>query len=608
MRFLPFVVLLLAFSCGDSLSQESHHTFALGENEFLLDGKPFQIIAGEMHFSRIPKEYWRHRLKMARAMGLNTVATYVFWNYHELFPGKFDFKTESRNIAEFIRMAQEEGLWVTIRPGPYACAEWEFGGYPWWLLKEKDLIVRSKDPRFLKACERYLNRLGKEVGHLQITRGGPIIMVQVENEYGSFGSDKEFMAKMRDTIQKAGFEVPLNTADGSYQCKDGYVSGVLPALDGEYNPQAVRDTVRKYHDGKGPFFVSEFYPGWLDNWGQKHSIVPVESFIGQYDTLQAERISVSLYVFHGGTNFGFMNGANDNRERPILPQPTSYDYDAPLDEAGRPTAKYFKLKEVIAKHLPAGTTIPDVPPTYPVIEIPKFKLTKAVDVFHLLRNPKTSERPLSMEDLDQGYGYVLYRATIREPVNGQLKIKELRDYALVFLNSQRVAVLDRRLGQDSVAIEVSMPNSTLDIFVENLGRINYGRKLIDNRKGITEKVMLGGEELKGWTIYSLPFERISSTTFREGVPKGIPVVRKGTFELKETGETFLDMREWAKGCVWINGHSLGRYWKIGPQQTLYVPGCWLRKGKNEIVIFEMLKTDQDEVQAIKTPILDQLNE
>ena len=606
MKLFRIAILALLVSQCDVSAQQAVHSFALGDKDFLLDGKPFQIIAGEMHFARIPRQYWHQRLQMAKAMGLNTIATYVFWNFHEPLPGKFDFSTENHDIASFIRMAKQEGLWVILRPGPYACAEWEFGGYPWWLLKEKDLLVRSKDPRFLKACDRYLARLGKELAPLQVTNGGPILMVQVENEYGSYGDDKEYMGAMRDMMKSAGFNVPLFTADGPYQCRAGYLPGVLPAINGEENPKSLRDTVNKYNAGRGPYFVPEFYPGWLDSWGEKHSVVPVQSFIGKYDTLLREGASVSLYMFHGGTTFGFMNGANYNKEHPILPQPTTYDYDAPLDEAGRPTPKYFALKEVIAKHLGPDVKIPPIPPVGKIISIPLFKLSKAANIYTLLGTPKISEHPLSMEDLNQGYGYVLYRTVVKSPVKGLLKINGLRDYAVVLVNKQRVAILDRRIGQDSVEMEIVQPNSTLDIIVENLGRINYGKRMTDNRKGIIGTVLLAGMELKGWSNFSLSLDDVSDDRFLGKVLDGVPVLRKGSFSLGETGDTWLDMRNWGKGTVWVNGHDIGRYWYIGPQQTLYLPAPFLKKGNNEIVVFEQLKATQDEIEGITTPIIDQL--
>ncbi|MBI5216085.1 MAG: beta-galactosidase [Ignavibacteriae bacterium] len=607
MKVKSFILLAFIFWCSSfGLAQSAKHSFALGDNDFLLDGKPFQMIAGEMHYARIPKEYWRHRLKMARAMGLNTITTYVFWNYHEPKPGEFDFTTENRNITEFIRIAQEEGLWVVVRPGPYACAEWEFGGYPAWLLKDKDVLVRSKDARFLQASERYLKRFGEEIGSLQITKGGPVLMVQVENEYGSYGDDKEFMGKMRDYIRSAGFDVPLFTADGPSQCKNGYVNEVLPGINGDYNPQSVKDTVRKYNGGKGPFFVPEFYPGWLDHWGEEKSIVPVESFIGKFDTLLLNGISVSLYMFHGGTNFGFMNGANYGGK--FQPQPTSYDYDAPLDEAGRPTPKYFKLREIIAKHLPEGTKLPDVPPPNSIIEIPRTELSKSASLFESLPNAISSKKILTMEDVGQSYGYILYRTQIKQHGEGKLVIKDLRDYAAVFLDRTKIASLDRRHKQSKIDINIEGYSATLDILIENGGRINYGNKLTDNRNGITEQVTFNGNELTDWEIFSLPFDDVSNVRFEFQQASSAPVLYRSTIVLPKVGDTFLDMRGWNKGCVWVNEHNLGRFWYIGPQQTLYVPGVWLKEGDNEITVLDLEQSDFHSIQGLKEPVLNELKQ
>ncbi len=605
MKVKSFILLVIIFCClSFGFAQKTTHSFAFDENDFLLDGKPFVMIAGEMHYARISKEYWRHRLQMARAMGLNTITTYVFWNYHEPKPGEFDFKTENRNIVEFIRIAEEEGLWVIVRPGPYACAEWEFGGYPAWLLKEKDLKVRSIDERFLQASERFLKRFGEEIGELQVTKGGPVLMVQVENEYGSYGDNKEFMGKTRDYIRNAGFDVPLFTADGPSQCKNGYVSEVLPGINGDYNPQSVKDTVRKYNGGKGPFFVPEFYPGWLDHWGEEKSNVPVESFIGKFDTLLLNGISVSLYMFHGGTNFGFMNGANYGGK--FQPQPTSYDYDAPLDEAGRPTPKYFKLREVIAKHLSAGTILPDVPPPNPIIEIPRTELNKSASLFESLPEAIPSKKVLTMEDVGQSYGYILYRTQIKQQGEGKLVIKDLRDYAVVFLDRTKIASLDRRHKQNKVDITIEGYSATLDILVENGGRINYGHQMTENRKGITEQVTFNGNELTDWEIFPLTMEDLSNLKFEIEPTASAPVLYRRTFVLPKVGDTFLDMRGWGKGFVWVNGHNLGRYWSIGPQQTLYLPGVWLNQGDNEIVVLDLEQSEHHTIQGLKEPILNAL--
>ncbi|HOW32318.1 MAG TPA: beta-galactosidase, partial [Bacteroidales bacterium] len=298
---LHFLLTIFAVLALTVAAQPQSHTFTAEGIDFKLDGQPFQIIAGEMHYQRIPREYWQNRLQTAHAMGINAVSVYCFWNDHEPEPGKFDFKTGNRDLATFVKMAQAEGLWVILRPGPYACAEWEFGGYPWWLLKEKDMVVRSKDQRFLDAAGKYLTELGRQVKDLQITSGGPIIMVQVENEYGSYGNDKEYLSLTRDMFVKAGFEVPLFTADGPVQCKDGYIPGILPAINGETNPEALIDTVNKYNNGSGPYFIPEYYPGWLDHWGEPKSKVKTDDVVKDIKILLEAGVSFNFYMLHGGT-------------------------------------------------------------------------------------------------------------------------------------------------------------------------------------------------------------------------------------------------------------------------------------------------------------------
>jgi beta-galactosidase len=578
-------------------------TFAVGDSDFLLDGKPFQIKAGEMHPGRIPHQYWADRLRMAHAMGLNTVSLYVFWNQHEPREGEFNFKGDA-DVAQFVRLARKEGLWVILRPGPYCCAEWEFGGYPWWLLKEHDLKVRSQDPRFLAAAEAYLKKLGGQLAPLQITRGGPILLVQVENEYGSYGSDHAYMEKIRDLERAAGFDVPLFTADGGgNMMANGHLPDVLPGLNGGSGTGIMKE-LGKYRP-TGPWFVPEFYPGWLDHWGEPHAHTAVRGLLRETEWKLTNHVSFCYYMVYGGTSFGFMNGANYGGH--FQPQPTSYDYDSPMDEMGRPTEKFLALRNVLAGHLAPGETLPEVPPTTPVIEIPKIELTESARLFDNLGAPVKWEKPLSFEDLGQGYGYVLYRTRIAGPVDALLKIKELRDYAVVCVDGQRVAVLDRRQNQDATGLKITGASATLDILVENAGRINYGARLPDNRKGITQSVLLDERELTGWEMYKFPFDQVSSLKFKSTPACAAPAVHRGAFTLSAPGDAFLDMRGWGKGIVFVNGHNLGRYWHIGPQQTLYLPGVWLKKGRNTVVVFEQLKDDVHSLAGIKSPILDQLN-
>ena len=557
-----------------------------------------------MHYARIPHEYWRHRLKMARAMGLNTIATYVFWNVHEPEKGRWNFKGDA-DLVEFIREAQQEGLFVLLRPGPYVCAEWEFGGYPYWLLNEKtngrEIQIRSTDPTYLRYADRYLNEVGKRCAPLQAGRGGNILMVQVENEYGSFGSDKAYMAHVRDAVKAAGFTVPLFTADGASQMAAGHIEGALPGLNGGSNNEIVR-VVDRFQPG-GPYIAPEVYPGWLDHWGEPFFHSNPDSGARALGSFVRSGHSISLYMFHGGTNFGFMNGANfgGNYE----PHTTTYDYSAPLDEAGRPTSQYLKIREVLKAAQPAAE-IPDVPAPNPITAVPRFTLYPAGSILNSLPEPVRSERVLPMEAIGQAYGFVLYRTRLKGPIHDRLTLRNVRDYAVVMLNGKTVGTLDRRRKQQTMDIDVAAPSAVMDILVENCGRINYGPQLRDNHKGITEAVLLGDAELTGWEIYPLPMVSPKPAIDRNSASVSCPMFYSGSFRLEAVGDTFLDMRGWSKGAVWVNGHALGRYWSIGPQQTLYLPGPWLRRGANSIVVFESGAVTKPTVEGITVPVLDQL--
>ncbi|UOG75193.1 beta-galactosidase [Hymenobacter tibetensis] len=585
------------------------HTFALGNENFLLDGKPFQMISGELHYPRIPREAWRHRLRMAKAMGLNTIGTYVFWNVHEPEPGHYDF-SGNHDIAAFVKMAQEEGLWVVLRPSPYVCAEWEFGGYPYWLQNEKGLVVRSQDPKYLAAYGRYLKQVAQQLAPLQVNHGGPVLLVQVENEYGFYASDKDYLALNRKMFQQAGFDGLLYTCDPGEKVLEGHLPGLLPAVNGWDDPGKVKQLVRTYHGGRGPYYIAEWYPAWFDWWGTAHHTVPAAKYTPRLDSVLAAGISINMYMFHGGTTRGFMNGANYKGEGTRYePQTSSYDYDAPLDEAGNATPKFLAFRGVIEKHLPKGTKLPPVPAAKPTLRTPVISLTNATNLLSVLPKPVASLRTQTFEDLNQDYGYVLYRTEVPGGRKGILSIKDLRDYGIVLVNGQRVATLDRRLNQDRVELTLPAGTVALDILVENMGRVNFGPFLNQNRKGITEQVSFAGTPLSNWQHFRLPFASMVT------IPKGTgsiapndnaPVIRRGSFTLSKPADTYLDMRQWGKGCVWLNGHNLGRYWEIGPQQTLYVPAEWLKKGANEVVVLELLRPQQDKLEGVEKPILDKV--
>lgn len=599
--------LFLLFFTTSAANAQSTNSFSYNDSAFLLNGKPFQMISGEIHYPRVPKEAWRHRMKMAKAMGINTIGTYVFWNVHEPQKGKYNF-SGNNDIAAFVKIAQEEGLWVVLRPSPYVCAEWEFGGYPYWLQNEKGLQVRSRETKYIQAYRQYIMQIGKQLAPLQIHKGGNIILVQVENEYGSYSNDKEYLELNRKMFVEAGFDGTLYTCDPAKDVDKGHLPGLFPAVNGLDKPSQMKSLVRKYNNNKGPFFIAEWYPAWFDWWGEKHHTVPAENYSGKLDTVLAAGISINMYMFHGGTTRGFMNGANYYDSSGYEPQISSYDYDAPLDEAGNATAKFWQFRNAISKNLPAGTVLPDVPAAKETISIPAITLTKQVSIFNLLPKPKSNNKPLTFEALNQAYGYMLYRTTLNGGTTGTLKINELRDYGIVFINGKRVGMLDRRMRQDSLFVTLPKGKVVLDILVENLGRINFGPHLLKNEKGITKSVVFNGRELNGWQMFSLPFEQVANIPFQTAIKTHeTPALKQGYFSIVKPGDTYFDMSKWGKGCVWINGHHLGRYWNIGPQQTIYVPAEWLKKGKNEVIVLELIRTEQNQLETVTKPELNKLN-
>lgn len=608
--FTLFLFLLLAVHAKG----QTKHTFAITDGNFVLDGKPVQIHSGEMHYARIPKPYWRHRLQMMKAMGLNAVATYVFWNYHETAPGVWDFKTDNKDIAEYIKIAQEEGLYVILRPGPYVCAEWEFGGYPWFLRNVPGMVIRGNNPQYLAATKSYFTALYGQVKNLLVSNGGPIIMVQGENEFGSYVAQrkdipleehKKYSAAVFQQLKDVGFNVPFFTSDGSWLFEGGALPGALPTANGEDDVAKLKDVVNKYNDGKGPYMVAEFYPGWLDHWAEEFPKVSTESVVKQTKKYLDAGVSFNYYMVHGGTNFGFTSGANYDGNHDIQPDLTTYDYDAPISEAGWGTEKYNALRDILK-----NPKTPAVPAKIPVISIPNIKLTKAVglEYFKNKVKPINADSPLTFEDLNQGHGYVWYSKKFKQPISGKLELKGLRDYAIVYVNGVKVAELNRYYKKYDCLIDVPF-NATLDIIVENMGRINYGADIINSTKGIISPVIINGQTITGdWNMYQLPMDVVPNLTDAKTTAKiGAPTVYQGTFNLSTIGDTFLDMRDWGKGIVFVNGINIGRYWSVGPQQTLYLPGCWLKKGSNDIVIFEQ-KNDkiQTSVGTLETPILESL--
>lgn len=577
------------------------HTFVFGGSEFLLDGKPFQIISGEMHPGRIPVEYWRHRIQMAKAMGCNTVSAYLFWNHHESEEGIYDFHTDNHDIAQFISIAASEGMWVIIRPGPYVCAEWEFGGIPPYLLRTPGVKVRCLDPVYLKAAERYLSRLADVLRPYLITNGGPVLMLQIENEYGSYGNDRNYTAALKALWEKNDIDVPFFTGDGptTYMLEAGTLPGCAVGLDSG-SSQADFDLAAKMNPGV-PVFSSETYPGWLTHWGEKWVKPDTAALLKEVKFLMDNKKSFNFYVIHGGTNFGFTAGANTGGKG-YEPDVTSYDYDAPVNEQGRATAKYMALRRLIGTYLPKGRKLPPIPQPVPAMCFPEVELKPVTSIWDNLPEAIETVQPKSFESFNQDYGFMLYTTTLIGHKSGKLTVYDIHDYATVFLNGKFIGVLDRREGVSSIDLPKSdVPDPRLEILVEGMGRINFANAIIDY-KGITDRVVLNGMTLMNWSVYSLPMNESFVTAIKEkSVSTEKPgLFYKGTFTLEKTADTFIDMHQFRKGVVWVNGHNLGRYWEIGPQYRLYCPASWLNKGENEVLVFDLLKTDEGSVSGFET--------
>jgi len=597
-----FIILLGWLISLSALSQVRSHTFVLGKNDFLLDGKSFQIISGEMHPSRIPVEYWRHRIQMAKAMGCNTIATYIFWNYHESEPGVFDFQTENHNIAQFIRIVQEEGMWFILRPGPYSCAEWDFGGLPSYLLKIPDIKVRCMDPRYIGAVDRYIKKLALQVKDLQVTKGGPMLMVQVENEYGSYGNDRSYMKWLQETWKDNGIEIPFYTADGAtpFMLEAGSLHNAAIGLDPAVNVSEFAQATKV--NPNVPSFCSELYPGWLTHWGEKWQRPDTAILIKNVKWLMDNKKSFNFYVIHGGTNFGYWAGANAFSPTQYLPDVTSYDFDAPINEMGQATPKYYALRNLLLKYRFSEQKLPLVPASMPIIEIPEIKLTLSTSVWDNLPSAIYIPQPKPMEMFGQKAGFILYRTSLIGRKKGKLQITELHDYATIFVDGKFIGKLDRSKAVNTIELPLSTTaNPLLDILVEGMGRINFAEYMID-RKGITDRVSLDGMTLMNWQVFTLPFDEpyLDHLQFSATEATRPGNFFKGEFKLTVTGNTYLDMNLWEKGVVWINGHNLGRYWSIGPQKQLYCPAPWLKKGKNEIVIFDLLQLNSKPIKGVKS--------
>ena len=622
-------------------AQKAKGTFEAGNGTFLLNGNPFVVKAAEIHYPRIPKPYWEHRIKMCKALGMNTVCIYIFWNIHEQREGQFDF-TGNNDVAEFCRLAQKNGMYVIVRPGPYVCAEWEMGGLPWWLLKKKDIRLREQDPYFMERVKIFEQKVGEQLAPLTIQNGGPIIMVQVENEYGSYGEDKPYVSEIRDCLRGIyGKDLALFQCDWSSNFEKNGLDDLTWTMNFGTGAN-INDQFRRLGELRpnAPKMCSEFWSGWFDKWGARHETRPAKDMVDGMDEMLSKGISFSLYMTHGGTSFGHWAGANSPG---FAPDVTSYDYDAPINEYGQTTPKYFELRKMMEKYND-GKALPAVPkPAAPIITIPKFELKEFSSIFNgsdtELKMPIRKEGGLmTFEEMDMGWGSMLYTTTMPEIPVQSVITADFHDFAQVFINGKYIGKIDRVKNEKSLTLPPVKKGDELEILVEAMGRINFGRAIKDF-KGIVGEVAITAEvegiettwKPQGWVKFGLPdsYEKAADAFVhnndytqaeKEGQrlgkkPQwnvdGLDLVSKrgyyrGYFNINKVGDTFLNFETWGKGQVYVNGHALGRIWSIGPQQTLYCPGCWLKKGKNEIIVLDVVGPKEAVVWGQDKPELNKL--
>ena len=565
-----------------------NHSFSIGEKDFLLDGKPFRIISGAIHYFRVPMEYWRDRLTKLRACGFNTVETYVAWNMHEPEEGKFDF-SGMLDIEAYLELASELGLYAIVRPGPYICSEWDMGGLPWWLLKYDDMELRCSDETYLGKVDRFYDELIPRLAKHQITEGGNILLVQNENEYGSYGDDSEYLRYLAQGLRKRGINVPLFTSDGAE--KQMLTGGTLPEIHKTANfgsnPGKNFEALREYQPD-GPLMCAEYWNGWFDHWEEQHHRRDPADAARCLDDILAMGASVSVYMFHGGTNFGYMNGAN--RYDKYEPTISSYDDDAPVNENGLLTEKYYLFRDVVSKY----TDIPDIelPEEIKPAAYGRLKFTRSaslLDSLDVLSTPQKLVAPRSMEKLGQGYGFILYRCKVRGPREEQtLHFDSLHDRAYVFTDGKFIGMQYINDVEDSIKLAVPEEGITLDVLVENMGRVNYGRFLSD-RKGVTHGIGAGNNFFYHWDAYTLPLDNTANLEWKNTVASfdGTPLFLGTDLVVDEPSDTFIKLDGFRKGIIFVNGRVLSRYWEKGPQRSAYLPAPFLRKGKNEITVLEL---------------------
>ena len=573
-------------------------TFEIRPESFFLNGEPFRVLSGAIHYFRVPREYWKDRLLKLKACGFNAVETYIAWNAHEAREGEYDF-SGMLDVSAFLREAQSLGLYAIVRPGPYICSEWEFGGLPWWLLTKPGIRLRCLNEPYMRAVDRFFDRLMRELVPLQVTRGGPILMMQVENEYGSYGDDKEYLSALRDGLRRRGVDVPLFTSDGATDFM--LTGGTLPDVHKTANfGSHAREQFAKLREFQkdGPLMCAEFWNGWFDHWTESHHARDPKDSAQSLREILSQGASVSCYMFHGGTNFGFMNGANGltGENGRIFYEPTinSYDDDAPVNEWGGLTEKYQLFKEIL--NGPGGE--PEPLPRKKYGSLRPLGHAPLLDSLNVLSRPVRAASPLTMEELGQGYGFVLYRTHVSGPREEMpLVIQEVRDRAHIFVNGRLAGIQYRNDAAPAVKLAIPPEGADIAVLVENMGRINYGYNMMD-RKGVTEGIRHGQAFIYQWDQYPLPLTDLSGLRFAPGPAAfdGGPLFLRYVLNVDgEPADTFIKLPGFTKGVIFVNGRILSRYWSVGPQRSAYLPAPFLHSGENEIIVLELDGFTSDEL-------------
>lgn len=552
-------------------------------SEFYVNGQPFQIRSGAIHYFRVPRAYWRDRLLKLKECGFNTVETYVAWNIHEPHEGTFDFSGE-KDLGAFLRTAQELGLYAIVRPGPFICAEWDAGGFPPWLLKDRDMRLRCNYAPYMQKVEAWLKHLFAEIKPHMAQNGGNVLLLQVENEYGSYGNDRSYLQALYKLYRENGMNGLLCTADGA--CANmlgkGALDGCLTCLTFGSRTEESFAQLDAFRPDT-PKMCMEFWCGWFDHWGSEHCVRAADDVIKDIEPFMQHGWSFNLYMFHGGTNFGFYAGANADENDKHLPDTTSYDYGAPLSEAGDRTELYYKLRGLMQRYnvdLPPVTATDSEKAAYSDV-----LLTERIELSECLPAPIKTPYPLTMEEAGQGYGFILYQTVLPKGyTQDRLYIDGVADRAVVYVDGVRTAVFDRNNPPPTVLIDSVERERTLQILVENRGRINYGKNIYD-RKGLSA-VRHGMATLFDWKIYPLPLDVLPEKFNVYNTATDRPCFVRGTLQVAHIADTFVSIKGISRGVLWVNGYNLGRFnIEEPPQATLYVPGAYLHIGNNDLTAF-----------------------